>query len=172
MRLPAALFIITTSLVAAIWASAPSAKNGVVITTNPDFVEGCEYAGEVRAGSSWGGLTMKGVAEKKTYKKLSKRAAEAGMDIVLVHSSKVGFGGSRAQATGYICEPILACSSTDVFQRHEYPTESTKGVENIPPGFELRVYAHGPKGWVITNIGWVRVDEASQACGGVKIEIE
>ena len=50
-------------------AGIPAALNGVIITTNPDWVEECEYVGEVRAGSSWGGLTMKKVAEKKTYKK-------------------------------------------------------------------------------------------------------
>ena len=109
---------LTVSILAAVlmspstWASSPAAQNGVVITTNPDFVEGCEYAGEVRAGSSWGGLTMKKVAEKKTYKKLTKRAAEAGMDVVLVHFSKVGFGGSCVSDTdclGYVPQRGNTC---------------------------------------------------------------
>ncbi len=148
------------------WAGPPAAQNGVVITTNLEFVEGCEFVGEVRAGSSWGGLTMKKVAEKKTYKKLSKRAAEAGMDIVLVHDSKVGFGGSRAQAGGYICEPIVVFTTTSVVQTFDYPTGSTKGLENVIPGTNFRVYLEGPDGWFLTNHGWIKEEHVTKPSGG------
>ena len=160
------LVIVALSLVSVGWAGSPAAQNGVVITTNPDFVEDCEYVGEIRAGSSWGGLTMKKVAEKKTYKKLSKPAAEAGMDIVLVHDSKVGFGGSRAQATGYICEPIVVFTTTSVIQTFDYPTGSTKGQENVPPGTNFRVYLEGPNGWFLTNHGWIEEEHVTKPSGG------
>lgn len=72
--------------------------NQVRVTSNPDAVKGCEFLGNVKATSGWGGSAGTGLAGSNTEKTLQNKAAEMGGNVLFVVSS-----GIHASGEAYRC---------------------------------------------------------------------
>lgn len=79
----------------------------VRVTQNPDVVRGCEFLGNAKAGSGWGGPAGGNMGEDEVQTKLQNQAATMGGNVLFLISNKAGgYGGSsRGVAEVYRCAP-------------------------------------------------------------------
>ncbi len=79
----------------------------VRVTQNPDVVRGCEFLGNAKASSGWGGPAGGNMGEDEVQTKLQNEAARMGGNVVFLISNKAGgYGGSsRGVAEVYKCAP-------------------------------------------------------------------
>lgn len=75
----------------------------VRIANDSDRVEECEFLGEVKGKSSWGGL-VENAAESKALNNIKKNAWKMGANFVLMTTGKSGWGGSKYRGEAYLCE--------------------------------------------------------------------
>jgi hypothetical protein len=73
----------------------------VRITSNPDVVKGCQFLGNVKATSGWGGNAGTGLATSNTEKTLQNKTAELGGNVIFINSS-----GIHATGEAYKCTPL------------------------------------------------------------------
>lgn len=78
--------------------STTAAGSRVRVTSNPDVVKGCEFLGNVKATSGWGGSAGTGLAGSNTEKTLQNKTAELGGNVVFVVAS-----GIHASGEAYRC---------------------------------------------------------------------
>lgn len=75
-----------------------AAGSRVRVTSNPDVVKGCEFLGNVKATSGWGGPAGTGLAGSNTEKTLQNKTAQLSGNIVFVVAS-----GIHASGEAYRC---------------------------------------------------------------------
>src|SRR5687767_7156878 len=78
--------------------SASPAAEKVRITSNPDVVRGCEFLGNVKATSGWGGAAGTGIGSNNTEVALREKTAKLGGNVVFVVAS-----GVKATGEAYAC---------------------------------------------------------------------
>ncbi len=78
--------------------------HAVRIANDSDRVEDCEFLGEVKGKSSWGGV-VENAAESKALNNIKKNAWKMGANFVLMTTGKSGWGGSKYRGEAYLCEP-------------------------------------------------------------------
>ncbi|MGZ5445014.1 MAG: DUF4156 domain-containing protein [Thermoanaerobaculia bacterium] len=78
--------------------ASPEAQK-VRVTSNPDVVKPCEFLGNVKAMSGWGGAAGSGVAASNVEETLKERTHKLGGNVVYV----VGNEGSRGSGEAYRC---------------------------------------------------------------------
>ena len=66
--------------------------DNVRIANDSDRVEGCEFLGEVKGKSAWGGM-VENAAEAKALNNIKKNAWKMGANFVLMTTGKSGWGG-------------------------------------------------------------------------------
>ena len=71
----------------------------VRITSNPEVVRECEFKGNVKATSGWGGSAGTGLGTSNTEKTMQNQAAELGGNVLFVVSS-----GVHASGEAYACK--------------------------------------------------------------------
>lgn len=71
----------------------------VRVTSNPDVVKPCQFLGNVRATSGWGGSAGTGLAGSNTEKTLQNKTASLGGNVVFVVAS-----GIHASGEAYRCD--------------------------------------------------------------------
>ncbi len=71
----------------------------VRVTSNPDVVKGCQFLGNVKATSGWGGPAGTGLGTSNTEKTLQNKTAELGGNVVFVVTS-----GVHAAGEAYKCQ--------------------------------------------------------------------
>jgi hypothetical protein len=71
----------------------------VRVTSNPDAVRGCQFLGNVKATSGWGGSAGTGLAGSNTEKSLQNKTADLGGNVLFVVSS-----GIHASGEAYRCQ--------------------------------------------------------------------
>jgi len=102
------MFVVAAALIAnGAIASTPKEWDGVRVTDDDERVEGCEYLGEVKGKSGWGGALAQNVGEEKAYKHLKRNAWEMGGNTVLLLFGRSGWGGSKFRGEVYLCEDEL-----------------------------------------------------------------
>lgn len=86
-------------------ASLTPAGQRVRITVNSDVVRGCEFVGNVKASSGWGGPGGGNIGEDQVQTKMQNEAAELGGNVLFLTSNKAGgYGGSsRGIGEAYKC---------------------------------------------------------------------
>lgn len=80
--------------------------NRARVTSNPAVVEGCDYLGEVKGDSAWGGYATQSTGEKEAWKELKNEAGAMGADTVLLTKSTTGFSGSVTRGEAYRCNAL------------------------------------------------------------------
>jgi len=70
----------------------------VRVTNNPDVVKGCQFLGNVKATSGWGGSAGTGLAGSNTEKSLQNQTANLGGNVMYVVAS-----GIHASGEAYLC---------------------------------------------------------------------
>ena len=70
----------------------------VRVTSNSDVVRGCEFLGNVKATSGWGGPAGTGLAGSNTEKTLQNKTAERGGNVLFIVAS-----GIHASGEAYRC---------------------------------------------------------------------
>jgi hypothetical protein len=87
-------------------ASLSPAGQGVRVTVNPDVVRGCEFVGNVKASSGWGGPAGGNIGEDQVQIKMQNETAELGGDVLFLTSNQAGgYGGSsRGVGEAYNCK--------------------------------------------------------------------
>jgi hypothetical protein len=78
--------------------ASPDAQN-VRITNNPEVVRGCEFLGNVKAMSGWGGSAGSGIAARNIEETLKERAHKLGANVLYV----VGNAASKGTGEAYRC---------------------------------------------------------------------
>lgn len=96
MRMTALLVVVIT-LTACVSANQYAQK--VRVTSNPDVVKGCEFLGNVKAMSGWGGAAGSGVAARNIEETLKQRTWELRGDTVYVVRNE----GSHGSGEAYRC---------------------------------------------------------------------
>ena len=86
-------------------ASLTPAGQRVRVTVNPDVVRGCEFVGNVKARSGWGGPAGGNIGEDQVQTKMQNEVAELGGNVLFLTSNKAGgYGGSsRGVGEAYKC---------------------------------------------------------------------
>lgn len=79
----------------------------VRVTSNPDVVKGCEFLGNVKATSGWGGPAGTGLGTSNTEKTLQNKTAELGGNVVFIIAS-----GVHATGEAYRCPASSAPATT------------------------------------------------------------
>lgn len=92
----AALVLSTLAMLSCV-TTTPSGSR-VRVTSNPDVVKGCEFLGNVKATSGWGGSAGTGLAGSNTEKTLQNKTAALGGNVVFVVAS-----GIHASGEAYRC---------------------------------------------------------------------
>jgi hypothetical protein len=82
----------------------------VRVTSNPDVVRGCEFLGNVKATSGWGGSAGTGLAESNTEKTLQNKTAALGGNVLYevqsgIHASGEAYFCSKSPQTVIALEP-------------------------------------------------------------------
>jgi len=77
----------------------------VRVTVNPDVVHGCEFVGNVKAGSGWGGAMASNAGEDQVQVKMQNVTAKLGGNVLFLTSSKGGQSGARGIGEAYKCPP-------------------------------------------------------------------
>ena len=80
--------------------SASPAAEKVRITSNPDVVRGCQFLGNVKATSGWGGQAGTGIGSNNTEVALREKTAKLGGDVVFVVASGVKATGEAYRCVG------------------------------------------------------------------------
>lgn len=77
----------------------------VRVTTNPDVVRGCEFVGNTKASSGWGGPAGGNMGEDQVQTKMQNETAKLGGNVLFLTSNKAGgYGGSsRGVGEAYRC---------------------------------------------------------------------
>ena len=78
--------------------ASPQAQN-VRVTSNPDVVKGCEFLGNVKAMSGWGGSAAGGLAARNIEETLKERTFKLGGNVVFV----VQNASSKGTGEAYRC---------------------------------------------------------------------
>src|ERR1041385_3096681 len=78
--------------------ASPEAQK-VRVTSNPDVVRNCEFLGNVKAMSGWGGPAGSGIAGHNIEETLKQRTHDLGGNVVFV----VGNAGSKGTGEAYRC---------------------------------------------------------------------
>lgn len=97
MRSPALLCLLAVGC-----ASGPNPADSVRVTSNPDVVRGCQFVGNVRGGSWFGG----GIGAGKSEDDLKSGAVELGGNTVYIAATSSGrhaYEGSSASGEAYRC---------------------------------------------------------------------
>jgi hypothetical protein len=94
-----ALVGVLTLLVVGCVSTTPEGAN-VRVTGNPDVVKGCQFLGNVKATSGWGGPAGTGLGSSNTEKTLQNKTAKLGGNVVYVVAS-----GVHASGEAYKCPP-------------------------------------------------------------------
>jgi hypothetical protein len=99
----AALF--STVLMVSACSSLSPAGQHVRVTANPDVVRGCEFVGNIKASSGWGGPAGGNMGEDQVQVKMQNQTAELGGNVLFLTSNKAGgYGGSsRGIGEAYKC---------------------------------------------------------------------
>ena len=92
--------IVVLALLAASCVSASPEAQNVRVTNNPDVVRGCEFLGNVKAMSGWGGAAGSGLAAHNIEETLKERTYKLGGNVVYV----VGNAGSKGTGEAYRCK--------------------------------------------------------------------
>jgi len=93
-------FCILLLLLAACVSTTPEGA-AVRVTSNPDVVKGCQFLGNVKATSGWGGPAGTGLGTSNTEKTLQNKTAKLGGNVVFVTTS-----GVHAIGEAYKCPPL------------------------------------------------------------------
>lgn len=75
----------------------------IQVTEDAGAVAECKLLKEVRADSSWGGVLFQEKALEKTIADMTKEAADAGANVLLIKSKSKSFSGSRSEGAAYLC---------------------------------------------------------------------
>lgn len=92
-----ALALVLFALVGCATAS-PEAQN-VRVTNNPEVVRGCEFLGNVKAMSGWGGSAGSGLAARNIEETLKERTHKLGGNVVYL----VANASSKGTGEAYRC---------------------------------------------------------------------
>lgn len=79
--------------------SASPSGQKVRVTANPDTVRGCEFLGNVKAHSGWGGPAGSGAAASNIEATMQNRTAELGGNVLFVVRNE----GSHGSGEAYRC---------------------------------------------------------------------
>lgn len=100
-----AIVICAGTVLAGCASLSPGGKR-VRVTANSDVVRGCEFVGNVKASSGWGGPAGGNIGEDQVQTKMQNETAELGGDVLFITSNKAGgYGGSsRGIGEAYNCK--------------------------------------------------------------------
>lgn len=99
----AALLVILSGCATA----SPEAQN-VRVTSNPEVVRGCEFLGNVKSMSGWGGAAASGLAARNIEETLKQRTHDLGGNVVYVVRNE----GSQGSGEAYRCANPTAATTT------------------------------------------------------------
>jgi hypothetical protein len=68
----------------------------VRVTNNPDVVRGCEFLGNVKAMSGWGGSAAGGLAARNIEETLKQRTHDLGGNVVYIIQNETSRGTGEA----------------------------------------------------------------------------
>lgn len=99
-----AVVVICTLTIAACASLTPEGQH-VRVTTNPDVVRGCDFVGNTKASSGWGGPAGGNMGEDQVQTKMQNETAKMGGNVLFLTSNKAGgYGGSsRGVGEAYRC---------------------------------------------------------------------
>jgi hypothetical protein len=76
----------------------------VATTNNPARVKDCQFIGDVKSSSHWGGLLATGLAHDNALKTLKNEAGKRGGNIILFSNVSNTLGGTRMSGEAYKCK--------------------------------------------------------------------
>lgn len=99
-------FVLCVSATLVACTSLSPAGQRVRVTNNADVVRDCEFVGNVKASSGWGGPAGGNIGEDQVQVKMQNETAELGGDVLFLTSAKAGgYGGSsRGIGEAYNCK--------------------------------------------------------------------
>jgi hypothetical protein len=80
----------------------------VRVTSNPDVVKGCQFLGNVKATSGWGGPAGTGLGTSNTEKTLQNKTAKLGGNVLFIISSGVHATGEAYRCPASAANPPAA----------------------------------------------------------------
>lgn len=75
----------------------------VRVTVNPDVVRGCEFVGNVKTSSGWGGSAAGNMGEDQVQIKLQNETAKLGGNVLFLTSNEAGGATARGIGEAYKC---------------------------------------------------------------------
>lgn len=90
------ILVVVVSLTSCV--SLSTEGENVRITSNPEVVRGCEFLGNIKSDSGWGGSAATGLGTSNTEKALQNRTGEMGGNVIFIVSA-----GVHATGEAYKC---------------------------------------------------------------------
>jgi hypothetical protein len=98
-------FLLSCAVIVSACVSTTPQGAKVRVTSNPDVVKPCQFLGNVKATSGWGGSGGTGLAGSNTEKTLQNKTASLGGNVVFVVASGIHASGEAYRCDGPLTTP-------------------------------------------------------------------